>query len=80
MTFTRTIGWLGSILLALCALPEVIRTIHDKTSYIGWGMLATWGIGELLLLIYIILRKEYPLIINYSFNLILILILIYYKI
>jgi len=76
----KTIGYIGGILLAFCSLPEVARTIMDGKCYIGWGMLVTWGLGELLVFIYILPKKDKPLLLNYGINLVLIGILLYYKI
>ena len=48
------IGWLGSIMLALCAVPEVIQTYRNKRCAVSWGMLILWGGGEILVLISIL--------------------------
>lgn len=73
------VGWVGSILLMLCAVPEVIRSVIRKQCDIGWGMLLSWLFGEILVLIYVIPKKDIPLIANYLGNTILILILCYYR-
>ncbi len=74
------IGLLGSLVLALSAVPEVHRTIKDNHCYVGWGMLLAWFIGELLLIIYILMTtKDIILLLNYFLNIILISILIKYK-
>ena len=74
------IGWAGSILLAFCGLPQAIESIKTKSSAgITWGFLIMWFSGELLTLIYILPKLDLPLILNYSANIIFLLIIIYYK-
>lgn len=74
------LGYIGGILLGLCALPEVYRTIKDKKCHVGNGFLWMWYVGEICLLIYVLPKKDLPLIGNYLFNIILISIMIYYKV
>lgn len=73
------IGWVGGILLGMCALPELIHTIQKGTNDSSWMFLGMWLGGELCLLVYVVPKKEYPLIFNYLFNVILISGLVYYK-
>lgn len=74
------LGWIGSILLAICALPEVLITIKTKQCYLTWGLLLCWFFGEIFLLIPILFEIKEPfLIFNYSTNIVLLLYLIYYK-
>lgn len=75
-----SVGLIGSILLGICALPETIRTIQDKRCHLGWGFLFLWYVGEILSLIYGVSLKEFPLILNYSVNVIALTIMVYYKI
>lgn len=74
------ISYLGSLCLAFCGLPEVIRSIKNKKCDIGWGMILMWQLGEIMLLIYVIDRKEHALMINYLVNSILVSVLFYYKV
>jgi len=73
------IGYIGGILLAVCAIPEVIRTYKDKRCHLGWPFLLLWFVGEIFMEIYAIALIDYPLIFNYSFNLIITAFLLYYK-
>jgi len=73
------IGYIGGILLAVCAIPEVIRTYNDKRCHLGWPFLLLWFVGEIFMEIYAIALMDYPLIFNYSFNLITTAFLLYYK-
>jgi uncharacterized protein with PQ loop repeat len=75
----ETIGYLGGLLLAICGIPEVIRTIKDKRCHLGWPFLFLWFFGEVFMEIYAIGLWDYPLILNYTFNLIITGILLYYK-
>jgi uncharacterized protein with PQ loop repeat len=76
----ETLAYIGSILLAICGLPELIRTIRTKKCHIGWGMMLSWFFGEVFVLIYIAQRAEPALLLNYSFNTVIIAIMLFYKI
>jgi hypothetical protein len=73
------IAGLGSLLLALCGLPEMIRTIQNKRCDIGWLMLLLWLFGEILLFIFACNTKQYILLINYGANISFVMIMVYYK-
>jgi len=76
----QTLGWIGSIMLAICGLPQAYKSYKDKHSDgISWGFLFLWGFGELFTLAYIVPKFDYPLILNYSINLIFIGIIVKYK-
>lgn len=75
------IGWIGSILLAFCGLPQAIESYKTKSSAgLTWGFLIMWGVGELFTIVYIIPKWHWPLIFNYTANIIFISIIVYYKI
>jgi len=71
---------IGSVLLALCGLPEAIRAYRTKTCSVGITMLLMWFIGEICLVIFAIQTKQYILLINYIANLIFVYIMLHYKI
>ena len=74
------IGWLGSILLSVCAFPQAWKSYKDKHSDgISWAFLALWGFGEIFTLAYVAPKLDAPLIVNYSVNLIFIGIIVKYK-
>lgn len=76
----ETIGWIGSILLAFCGLPQAIESYKTKNSDgLTWGFLIMWGVGELFTIVYIIPKWHWPLIFNYTANIIFISIIVYYK-
>jgi uncharacterized protein with PQ loop repeat len=74
------IGWIGSILLAFCGLPQAIESYRTKSSDgLTWGLLLMWFWGEIFTIIYIIPKWHWPLIFNYTANIIFLVIIIYYK-
>ena len=76
----ETIGFIGSILLGVCGIPEVVRTIKDNKCHLGWNFLLLWFGGELFMLTYIIPMKDLPLLLNYVFNTLLVGVMLFYKI
>jgi uncharacterized protein with PQ loop repeat len=79
-TIYSKIGWLGSLLLSFCSLPEVIKTIQTEQCSLSWGFLNMWGIGLILILIPLYREfKDKYVIFNYSVNLIFVMIMWYYK-
>lgn len=73
------IGYIGSFFLTINAVPEVIRTIQDKRCHIGWYMLVLWFLGEIFMTIYAFGLHNIPLIMNYVFNFIVVIIMLGYK-
>ena len=74
------IGWLGSILLAFCGLPQAVESIRTKSSEgLTWGFIGMWFIGEIMTFIYILPKMDLPLLFNYTANIIFLAIIIYYK-
>ncbi len=48
------IGWLGSILFAICAVPQAVQSYKQKHSHgISKAFLALWLFGEVFTTIYI---------------------------
>lgn len=73
------IAAIGSVLLALCALPEAIRSFKLKRCDIGWGMLSMWLAGEICLVIFALQTVQYVLLINYFANILFLVIMVFYK-
>jgi len=74
-------GYIGSICLAICALPQAImsyRRGHSKGLSIGFLLL--WTAGEIFTLMYVWPKMDMPLILNYSANLVFLSVIWYYKI
>lgn len=76
----ETIGYIGSIFLTINAIPEVIRTIKDGRCHIGWPMLLLWFLGEIFMTIYAIMLWNIPLMMNYIFNFVVVVIMLGYKV
>jgi uncharacterized protein with PQ loop repeat len=75
-----TLGWMGGVLLALCAIPEVISSIRSKRCNLSHGFLWMWYIGEWCILIPVVLQGMAGfLVFNYALNIALISVLMYYK-
>jgi uncharacterized protein with PQ loop repeat len=75
------VGWIGGILLAFCGLPQAVESYKTKNSDgLTWGFLIMWGVGELFTIVYIIPKWHWPLIFNYTANIIFISIIVYYKV
>jgi len=75
-----SLGWLGGILLALCALPQAVASYKQGHSAgISITFLFMWGLGELLVLLYVWPSQDWPLIVNYAVNLVLIAIIARYR-
>ena len=74
------IGYIGSIFLTVNAVPELIRTIKDRRCHIGWPMLLLWFIGEVFMTIYALSLHNIPLIMNYVFNFVVVVVMLAYKI
>ena len=76
----ETMGWLGGALLAACGLPQAIKSYRQKHSYgLSIWFLLMWLLGEVFVLIYVLPKWHWPLIFNYSANIVLVLIILYYK-
>lgn len=76
----ETIGWLGSLLLAFCGLPQAIESIKTKSSEgLTWGFILMWAFGEIFTFVYILPKMDLPLIFNYTANIIFLAIIIFYK-
>lgn len=76
------IGFMGAILLALCALPQAIMSIVTGNSHgISWLFLWMWYLGELLTLHYITqtIGLHGPLFWNYFINVLFVSIIVWYK-
>jgi len=74
------LGWIGSICLGLCALPQAYHSWKTKSSAgLSLSFLVLWILGEIATLIYILCTTiQIPLIVNYSVNLICLLIIVKY--
>ncbi len=77
----ETIGWIGSILFAICGLPQAIQSIRDGHSRgLNWFFLWAWFLGEVFTIAYVWPKQDYPLLANYFLNMVFLLIMFRYKI
>lgn len=80
------VGWMGSILFAICALPQVIHTFKTRrTNDVNELFIWLWFWGEVFTFSYVLVddfsKQHYhvPLYFNYAFNLLMLFYLIYAK-
>ena len=78
----EVLGWIGSALFALCAVPQAWQSWKQKHSDgLSWSFLLMWFFGEVLTIIYVSQKEDVlPLLANYCFNIILLLIILWYRI
>lgn len=80
MSLFEILGWLGSICLAICGLPQAWQSYKDKHSEgISWGFILLWTFGELFALAYVYDKLDLPLILNYATNILILGVILYYK-
>lgn len=81
MTIFEILGWLGSICLAICGLPQAWQSYKDKNSEgISWGFILLWAFGEVFALAYVYDKLDLPLLLNYATNILILAVILYYKI
>lgn len=74
-------GWIGSILLAVCAVPQAwLSWRQGHSNGLSALLLLLWGVGEAFTLVYTVAQADYPLVVNYTCNLILIAVIARYKV
>jgi uncharacterized protein with PQ loop repeat len=75
------IGAVGSSMLAICGLPQAVKSWREGHSDgVSAGMLALWGGGEALLLVYVAASyADVMLITNYTINLAVIGVIVWYR-
>ena len=75
------VGWIGSIMLAICAAPQAYDSWkRGHSDGVTWGLLVLWGGGELVTLIYVISKLDWAMISNYASNVVIMSVIIWYKI
>lgn len=81
MSLAEILGWLGSICLAVCAIPQAWMSFKDKHSEgISWAFLLLWAFGEVFALAYVYDKLDLPLLLNYATNILVLGVILYYKI
>lgn len=70
---TFLVGYVGSLLLAFCGLPQALQSLSQGHSEgVSPVFLAMWGAGEVFTIIYVLRSREkldWPLLVNYTLNL-----------
>jgi uncharacterized protein with PQ loop repeat len=80
MTYT-ILGWIGSLFFAICGVPQAYMSYKNKNSDgMSWLFLIFWSLGNIFTFAYVILTEQIPLIANYMFNFLILLVIIRYKI
>jgi uncharacterized protein with PQ loop repeat len=75
------LGVVGSAMLAVCALPLVVDVVRNRTARaIPWLFLLSWGVGEIYVGIYGLFYWLKPVLLNVTFNLLAVFIILYYKV
>ena len=81
LTIAEILGWLGSICLAICGVPQAWMSYKDKHSHgISWAFLLLWAFGECFALAYVYDKLDMPLLLNYAVNIGIVGIILFYKI
>ena len=74
------VGWIGGLMLAICALPQAYTSWKQGHSDgLTWTLLWLWGGGEFVTLVYVIPKQDWPLILNYGINVIAMSVIMWYK-
>lgn len=74
-------GWFGSLLLAICGLPQAIKSFKDKNSDgVSIYFILMWLLGEIFQLIYCLDKLVLPIILNCILNLVFVSVIFYFKV
>lgn len=74
------LGWVGGILLAVCAAPQAYLSLKQGHSNgVALGMLMLWLFGEIFTLAYVLPKMDWPLIVNYVANIVFIGVICWYR-
>lgn len=75
------LGWISSLLLGVCAIPQGLKTLRTRTARdISWAFLSLWGGGEVVGIAYAYGLDSTPLLFNYVLNTIIIGYILYVKV
>ena len=81
MSIFEILGWLGSICLAICGIPQAWQSFKDKHSHgISCGFVLLWAFGEIFALAYVYDKLDLPLLLNYATNILILGVILYFKI
>lgn len=79
---TELLGWAGTFLLAVCGLPQLIKSFREGHSRgISWLFILAWFWGEVFFITYLLINNRDPILLfNYTVNLGFSSGILYYKI
>lgn len=87
LTSLELLGWIGGFLFAICGVPQAWKNYKEgHADGLSWFFLILWVLGEIITLIYIVIGDyqtgnwHWPLIFNYIFNILLLVIILRFKI
>jgi hypothetical protein len=73
-------AWIGSILLAVCAVPQAVESAKKwNASGLSWAFLGLWLAGEIFVTIWTLINEQFILLLNYGLNLAIVCLLIAIK-
>lgn len=77
----ETIGWVGAVCFALCAVPQAwLSWQQGHSEGVSGSFLTLWFVGEVCMLGYSLAEIDsLQIIVNYVFNLACLLVIIKYK-
>ena len=78
-SLNKTIGWIASFCFMISGAPAAYEAIQTGHSNLNIGTLTLWTVGEIAAILYILPKKDLPLLVNYFVNLVFISIIWYYK-
>lgn len=78
-TIVMTVGWIGSLLLAICAVPQALNAYHNEYCKLDKWFLRFWFWGEVFTLAYVLHRMDWPLVFNMVVNLICVVTIMRYN-
>lgn len=75
------LGWVGAVCFSLCAVPQAVKCIKQGHAHgLDHVFLLLWFIGEISMLVYSMTEVfSLPLIANYTFNLICLVVILRYR-
>ena len=68
----RILAWISTISLVLCGVPDLIGGLLTKEVEVSLSLLSIWLLGEVSGLLYVLHKKDTPLIVNYGLNTIIV--------
>lgn len=74
------LGWIGGVILAVCMIPEVFKTIKQKKCTLSPWMLWLWFFGELIILVPVFKSPNALfLILDHLISIMMLSVFIYYR-